>query len=58
MPEGRIEIESLRPLGSGPFENLTSGQSNKHFTLVNYNSRVVMTRKLPILRLYSRKLRD
>ena len=29
----------------------TCGQSYKHFTLVNYDSRGVVTRELPVLRL-------
>ena len=29
----------------------TSGQSYKHFTILNYNSRVELTRKLSILQL-------
>ena len=35
---------------------MNSGQSYKYFTLVNYDSRVVLTRYLPILRLQSRNL--
>ena len=35
-----------------------SGQSYQQFTIVIYDSRCVLTVKLPILRLYSRNLRS
>ena len=38
-------------VNSNPVNLGTSGQSYKHFMLINYDSRGVVTRELPILRL-------
>ena len=45
-----LAIGICRLLVVWPMNSVTSGQSFKHFTLVNYNSRVVITSKLLILR--------
>ena len=44
------------PLPFEPVIRVTSGQSYKHFTLVNYNSSDLLTRKLPLLQFYTHNL--
>ena len=53
---GKIFTSGSGDLYCRYFGDLTCGQSYKHFTLVNYDSRVVLTIKLPILRLYSHNI--